>query len=120
MRDFRQLDVWHKAHAFTLAMYRATERFPKTETFGLVTTMRRGATSLTMRIAEGCGQDANTDYLRCLQQARGLSVEIEYQLLLARDLQFLATDAHDELQGQVIEVRRMLSGVLRARGLAAV
>ncbi len=120
MRDFRHLDVWHKAHAFTLATYRATEGFPKSETFGLVTTLRRGATNLTTSIAEGCGQDGNTDYLRCLQHARGLGVEIEYQLLLARDLHFLATESHDELQGQVVEVRRMLSGLLRSRGPALV
>ncbi len=113
MRDFRQLDVWHKAHAFTLATYRATDHFPKSETFGLVSTMRRGATQLTMKIAEGCGQDLLPDYTRCLQQARGLGVEVEYQLLLARDLQLLATERHDALRDQVIEVRRMLSGLIR-------
>ena len=120
MRDFRQLDVWHKAHALTLATYRATEHFPKSETFGLVTTLRRGTTHLTTKIAEACGQDTSPDFMRVLQQARGMGVEVEYQLLLARDLQFLATDTHDALRDQVIEVRRMLSGVLRARGPIAV
>ncbi len=80
MRDFRQLDVWRKAHAFTLATYRVTHGFPKSETFGMVTTLRRSATQITTRIAEGCGQDANADYLRCVQHARGLGVEIGYQL----------------------------------------
>ena len=115
MQDFRKLDVWHKAHALTLATYRATEGFPKTETFGLVTTLRRGSTHLTTKIAEGCGQDANSDFLRCVQSARGLGVELEYQFLLARDLQFLHTGVHDALHSQLIEVRRMLSGVLKAR-----
>ncbi len=114
MRDLRQLDVWHKAHALTLATYRATENFTKSETFGPVTTMRRGATHLTMKIAEGCGQDLPADYNRCLQQARGVGVEVEYQLLLARDLQLLAIEVHDALHGQVVEVRRMLSGLLRS------
>ena len=75
--------------------------------------MRRGATQLTMRIAEGCGQDLQPDYIRCLQGARGLAVEVEYQLLLARDLQLLANEQHDALRDQVIEVRRMLSGLIR-------
>lgn len=97
MQDFRKLDVWHKAHAFTLATYRATEHFPKTETFGLVTTLRRGATQLTTKIAEACGQDVNADFLRCIASARGLGMELEYQLLLAHDLQFLATNPHDAL-----------------------
>lgn len=113
MRDFRQLDVWHKAHALTLATYRATDHFPKSETFGLVTTLRRASTQLTMRIAEACGQDLQSDYNRCLQQARGVGVEVEYQFLLAHDLQLLATEQHDTLRDQVIEVRRMLSGLIR-------
>ena len=117
MQDFRKLDVWRKSHAFTLATYRATERFPKTETFGLVTTLRRGATQLTTKIAEACGQDGNSDFLRCMASARASGVELEYQLLLACDLQFLATDLHDALHNQLIEVRRMLSGVLKARAL---
>lgn len=120
MRDHRHLDVWHKAHAFTLSTYRATESFPQTDTFGLVTTMRSGATHLVRKIVEGCGQETDPEYLHCLQQARGVGVELESQLLLAHDLQFLATEAHDELQGQVIEVRRMLSGALKAQALAAV
>ncbi len=119
MRDFRQLDVWHKAHAFTLATYRATEGFPKSETFGLVTTLRRGATHLTTKIAEACGQDLAPDYHRCLQAARGSGVELEYQLLLARDLQFLPAEHFEVLQAQVVEVRRMLSGLLRPRSAAA-
>jgi four helix bundle protein len=117
MQDFRKLDVWHKSHAFTLTIYRATEHFPKSETFGLITTLRRGATQLTTKIAEGCGQDSNADFLRCLQSARGTGVELEYQLLLARDLQLLATNQHESLHNQLIEVRRMLSGVLRARAV---
>ena len=120
LRDFRQLDVWHKAHAFTLATYRATEHFPRSETFGLVTTLRRGATQLTTKIAEGCGQDQPTDYVRSLQQSRGIGVELEYQLLLARDLQLLATSQHDALRDQVVEVRRMLSGLIRPGRLAPV
>ena len=119
MQDFRKLDVWHKSHALTLATYRATEHFPKTETFGLATALRRGATQLTTKIAEACGHDNNPDFLRCKASARGLGMELEYQLLLAHDLQFLATNQHDALHNQLIEIRRMLSGVLKARAIAS-
>jgi len=113
LRDFRYLDVWHKAHAFTLNVYRISETFPKTETFGLAATLRRGAAHLTMKIAEGCGRDEHAEYIHALQQARAMGVEIEYQLLLARDLQFLEPATYDSLQHDVIEVRKMLSGVIK-------
>ncbi len=114
MRDFRHLDVWHKAHAFALDVYRTTEGFPKVETFGLANALRRGAAHIAMKIAEGCGRDGIPEYVFCLQQARGMGMEVEYQLLLARDLRFIEEDVHDGLQHQVIEVRKMLTGVMKA------
>jgi len=57
MRDFRNIDAWHKTHAFTLRVYLITENFPKAETYGLAATLRRGAAQITMKIAEGCGKD---------------------------------------------------------------
>ena len=115
MRDFHQLDVWRKAHAFTLDIYRVTESFPKSETFGLGSTLRRGTANLTMKIAEGCGRDLNAEYVACLGQARGMGMEIEYQLLLARDLQFIEESSYEALRHQVIEVRKMLTGVIKSR-----
>jgi four helix bundle protein len=115
LRDFHHLDVWRKAHAFTLDVYRITEGFPRTEAFGLGNTLRRGAANLSMKIAEGCGRDAISEYVGCLQQARGMGMEVEYQLLLARDLQFIEAPLHDALQHQVIELRKMLTGVIKSQ-----
>ncbi len=115
MRDFHHLDVWHKAHAFVLAIYRATESFPKTETFGMSSTLRRGSANIAMKIADGCGRDMAADYIACLKQARGMGVEAEYQLLLARDLQFIEGPAYDALQHQVVEVRKMLTGLIKSQ-----
>ncbi len=113
MRDFRYLDVWHKAHAFTLKIYVMTETFPKSETFGLAAALRRGSAQLTMKIAEGAGQDLPSEFARCMPQARTMGVEVEYQLLLARDLQFIEPATYDASQHQLIEVRKMLSGLLK-------
>ncbi len=113
MRDFRTVDVWHKSHALTLAIFRTTESFPKVEAFGLASTMRRWSANISMKIAEGCGRDSDEEFRRCLQQARGLSVELEYQLLLARDLHFIEPPIHQALQRQVVEVRKMLSGFMK-------
>jgi four helix bundle protein len=113
MRDFRNLDAWHKFHALTLKIHRMTDSFPKAESFGLSATLRRGSANMTMKIAEGCGRDHDDEFHRCLQQARGLGMELEYQLLLGRDLQFIETPVYDGLQGQLIEVRKMLSGLMK-------
>jgi four helix bundle protein len=117
LRDFRYLDAWHKAHAFTLAIYRTTETFPKAETFGMSATLRRGSAAIAMKIADGCGRDSHPEYVSCLQQARGMGMEVEYQLLLARDLQFIEPTAHDALLHQVIEVRKMLTGLIKSQAL---
>jgi len=114
MQAFRSVAAWQKAHELTLDIFRITEPFPRSEAFGLSSTMRRWSSSIAMKIAEGCGRDDNAEFYRCLQQARGLSVELEYQLLLAHDLQFIETPAYEALQGQVIEVRKMLSGFMKS------
>jgi four helix bundle protein len=113
VQPFRKLDVWQKAHELTLRIYRTTEGFPKEETFGLSVQLRRSAISIPMKIVEGCGRDETSEFTRCLGQARGTGVELEYLLLLSRDLQFMKPDDHDALQAQVIEVRKMLSGLMK-------
>ncbi len=113
MRDFRNLDAWHKSHALTLKIHRITDHFPKTESFGLSAVLRRSSANMTMKIAEGCGRDDNSEFHRCLQQARGTGMELEYQLLLSRDLQFMEAETYAELQGQLVEVRKMLSGFMK-------
>jgi len=114
MRDFRNIDAWHKAHAFTLAIYRITESFPRTEIFGLAAMLRRRSADIAMRIAEGCGKDINAEFVSCLQQARGIGLEVEYQLLLARDLHLIETSGYETLRDNLIEVRRMLSGLMKS------
>ena len=73
-----------------------------------------------MKIAEGCGQDSNQQFIHCLQQSRAASVDLEYLLLLARDLQLLEQDIYIKLEADLIEVRKMLSGLMRSKSEAAV
>ena len=119
MRDFHNLDVWKKAHQFTLDVFHASETFPKGEVFQLAATLRRGAMLVSMRIAEACGQDASVDFAQSLSRARSMGMEVEYSLLLAKDLQFLKPELHDQLCAQLIEVRRMLSGLMKSAGVAS-
>ena len=112
MQNFRELKVWNKAHSLVLAVYSVTEPFPAAERFGLTSQMRRAAASIPSNIAEGCGRSSNADLARFLYMALGSASELEYFLLLARDLRFLPAEAHDNITSEVQEVKRMLAGLI--------
>ncbi len=114
MRDFRQLKVWEKAHAMTLEVYRATAHFPREELFGLTRQMRRCSSSVAANIAEGCGRSGNGDLSRFLNISCGSAAELDYFLVLARDLDLITQKTHELLQGEVSEVQRMLASLLRS------
>ena len=109
MRDFRSLKVWHKSHALALAIYMATQSFPNEERFGLTSQMRRASSSIPANIAEGCGRGGETELARFMQISMGSASELEYFLLLAHDLTFLDEKTYTQLNGQTIEVKRMLA-----------
>jgi len=85
MKDFRKLDVWAKAHALTLAIYRVTAGFPTEERYGLTSQLRRACVSIPTNIAEGCGRNSDAELARFAEIAMGSSSEVEYLLLLSRD-----------------------------------
>jgi len=109
MKDFRQLKVWEKAHLLALAVYPITARFPREKTYGLTAQIRRAASSIPSNIAEGCGRDGDAELARFCIIARGSATELEYQLLLARDLTLLHPDDYEQLSQQTIQIKRMLT-----------
>ena len=109
MRDFRQLNVWNKSYQLTLDIYRASRGFPKEELYGLTSQLRRSAASVPANIAEGCGRDGNAELSRFLQIAMGSASELEFHLLLARDIGLLGHPQHEQLSQQAVEVKRMLT-----------
>jgi len=113
MKGFRDLQVWAKSHALTLTVYRATSSFPKEELYGLTSQMRRSSASIPANIAEGCGRSGNGEFHRFLQISTGSASELEYHILLARDLGFLAQGDFESLTGQVQEVKKMLAGLIK-------
>ncbi|HVS40093.1 MAG TPA: four helix bundle protein [Gemmataceae bacterium] len=114
MQDFRNLKAWQKAHALTLAVYRATARFPGDERFGLTIQLRRTATSVPTFLADGCGRTAEGEFLKCLSQATAVGSQLEYQLLLARDLEFLPDADYAKLAADTVEVRKMVAGLMHS------
>jgi four helix bundle protein len=113
MKDFRTLEVWKKAHELSLVIYRETRNFPREELFGLTSQVRRAATSISANIAEGCGRGTDKDFSRFLQIAFGSVSELDSHLLLARDLEFLGEDRYGPLYERIVEIRRMLSALIR-------
>jgi len=112
MQDFRNLEVWKKSHLLTLDVYRLTEHFPRTEVFGLSIQLRRGAAAIATNLAEGCGR-AQNEFSRFLQIAFGSACEVEYQLLLSRDLGLISGEEHDAIIANLLDVKRMLNGLLK-------
>ena len=113
MQNFRTLKVWAKAHGVTLAAYSATRTFPKSEQYGLTAQIRRSASSVCANIAEGCGRSGRLDFARFLEIAFGSASELEYHLILAVDLRLLERRDYASLDRAVVEVKRMLAGLIR-------
>ena len=92
------------------------EGFPAEERFGLTTQLRRAAVSVASNIAEGCGHEGERDFARFLSIAGGNAREVEYQLLLARDLGYLPDQIHRPLNAPINQVKRMLNSFIRTLG----
>jgi four helix bundle protein len=109
MKDFRRLKVWQKAHFLTLKVYEATRKSPKEELYGLTAQMRKSWSSVSINIAEGCGRGGDAELARFLQIAMGSASELEYELILSRDLHYLNIDGYEDLNQNTVEVKRMLA-----------
>ena len=114
MSDYANLEVWKRAHVLTVRLYRETEHFPKTELFALTSQIRRAASSIGANLAEGCGRAGDGDLHRYITIAVGSSSELDYHLLLARDLAYLSNSSAAELREENGEISRMLKGLLQA------
>ncbi|MBW2093768.1 MAG: four helix bundle protein [Deltaproteobacteria bacterium] len=112
MRDFRELKVWEKAHALTLAIYRITRNFPSDEQFGLTVQLRRAVASIPTNIAEGCGRGSERELARFMSIAGGSASEVEYQLRLAWDLNYIGDEMYRKLNQETNEIKMMLNSFI--------
>jgi four helix bundle protein len=94
-------------------MYKATRTFPKDEIYGLTSQIRRSCASIPANIAEGCGRLGQVELGRFLEIAQGSASELEYHLILAKDLKYLEDGIYTSLYQQVVEVRRMLTALMK-------
>jgi len=113
MQDFRNLNVWWKAHNLTLDIYKANKSFLREEMYGLTSQIRRASVSIGSNIAEGSCRKGDAEFARFLQMAAGSASEVEYQLLLAKDLEFLKAADYQRVSDKVVEVKRMLTSLMQ-------
>ncbi|MBN1480726.1 four helix bundle protein [candidate division KSB1 bacterium] len=113
MQDFRNLKVWEKSHAFTLIIYKMTKAFPKDELYGLTSQIRRSSSSIPTNLAEGCGQSSDAQLARYVQISIGSASEVEYQLLLAKDLGYIQDSNYQDLNKDINQIKRMLIAFLK-------
>jgi four helix bundle protein len=112
MRDFHNYKVWEKAHQFALDIYRKTEKFPKEEIFGITSQIRRAATSIPFNIAEGCGRRSDAEFANFLNIAAGSTSEVEEELLLSYDLEFMDKASYQKLNEEVNDIKAMLNKLI--------
>ena len=114
MQDYRRLKTWQRAHANTLAIRAATNRFPRSGYASLKLQLIRSAESIPFNIVEGAAARSQKDFARFLDISIKSTAETEYQLELARDYGVLTAAASERLVSETIEIRKMLCG-LRAK-----
>lgn len=113
MKDYKKLNVWHKSHDTVLKIYKVSKRFPKEETYGLTSQMRRSAVSIPANIAEGCGKKTDIDMTRFMNISLGSIHETEYYNLLARDLNYINNEEYEEIDSALSEIKAMLIGFIK-------
>jgi four helix bundle protein len=118
IKTYYELKVWQKAHELTLLVFRLTEKFPKSDLFGIVSQVRRSSSSVAANIAEGFGRGTTKELLRSLQIARGELEETRYFMLLSRDLMKITKDEFARVSEECDSTGRLINALgrsLRAR-----
>lgn len=113
MKDFHDIKVWHKAHNLTIKIYKITESFPREQVYGLTSQIRRAAVSIPTNIAEGCGRNTETEFARFMDIASGSASELDYLLLLSKDVSLLDEGSYEGLLVDLVEIRKMLTTFIK-------
>jgi four helix bundle protein len=114
MGSYRDLSVWKRAHQLAVTVYRTTAAFPVSERYGLTTQIRRASVSVISNIVEGSARHGDRENVRFLRMAHGSVCEMQCQLLLSHDLEFLPTNRWKALDEDCQQLGKMLNGLMRS------
>ncbi|MDD4179226.1 MAG: four helix bundle protein [Candidatus Margulisbacteria bacterium] len=114
MRTFKDLKVWQKAYSLVIDVYTHTKSFPAEERYGITSQLRRAALSIPSNISEGYGRKSMKQYIQFLRIAYGSGTELETQLMLSKDLNYLNEEIFNNIISKYYEVERMLMALIKA------
>jgi len=112
IQKYTDLEVWQKSRDLTNMIYKISKSFPEVERFGLTNQMRRCSVSIPSNIAEGCGRNSNKETIHFLYIARGSLYELETQLYISQDQNFITMEINMELQNRIIVCKKLLNGFI--------
>lgn len=113
MKDFKNIEIWKRSHKLTLEIYKSTQCFPKEEIYGLTSQIRRAVSSIPTNIAEGCGRRTNAELANFLNIASGSASEVEYEILLAKEIGYISNEQYESWTREIGELRSMLAAYMR-------
>lgn len=113
MQNYKELQVWKKSHEITLEIYKITKVFPKEELFGLVSQLRRSSVSVPTNIAEGSGRFTQKDFASFLQISLGSCQEVEYLILLSKEINYIKETDFNQLEKSIGEIKAMLISLIK-------
>ena len=108
VQSFKDLIIWQKSHQLTLKLYTLTKQFPDAEKFMITSQIRRAAYSIPSNIVEGHSRNSGKEFRYFLSIARGSLSELEYFLILSKDLKYIAEDEFNELEANLVEISKIL------------
>jgi len=114
INSFTDLTTWKKAHALVVCIYKVTEKFPIKEQYGLTNQIRRAAVSITSNIAEGFSRQSKKEKTQFYFTAKGSLTEVQNQLFIAKDVQYITIESFNNLTDNSLEVGRLLTGLIRS------
>ncbi len=114
IQNFTDLIAWQKGHELVLRIYRITIQFPRIEAYALADQMRRAVVSITSNIAEGFSRKSNKEKTQFYYIAMGSLTEIQNQLLIAKDLDYISESDFNEILEQAITVKKLIFGLIRS------
>jgi len=113
VRAHKKLDVWQESVALATMVYQVTDKFPKSESFGLTSQMRRAVVSVPSNIAEGAARTSPKEFAQFLNIAGGSLSELDTQIEIARNLAYITTESKQALDDRISSISRKLAGLIR-------
>ena len=114
IKPHKRLEVWKKAIDLTVDVYKHSEKFPKTEIYGLTSQIRRAAVSIPSNVAEGAARQTRKEFINYLHIAQGSLSELDTQLLIANRLKYIPGTTYKEVESEIETISKMITGLIKS------